>query len=560
MPVITGVQGYTNKIQQTRLCLETGSAPGESLLLAATTESATMSLTTQPNTISATTGMHLHFYVQGNTTSGTIVIAGTNPSSGSITSITYHVPAAPQNNQGYSEFTTTEVFATVNASGITCTSLTGATITVYGSFAGKYLLPITTDIEEKFPKFSPEDKRGILAKNFRVTQLVKEVDLAKFDASLYPDSLWAYYMLISNTPTITTVPASGTSLLASTAIAASMTLTSAPTAPGQFLVFSITSNTASGTIVVGGTDQYGNVYSSNETINFTSAASQTVYSQRRYSVVNNGGANKFTTTGGTGSSIAVSGVYAFQYQFTYDGINHYTPYSASIEWFNGVYGVVAPGTVLTDGTWAWEKAKEIAFTSKGMCQDYCIIGDNSPTSTANYLSGTNPFGTLTQPTSLPMVSWPGSFWIDSLPGTPGTTQTGEMLTLKVGITTGRKWVPAGDGQQRPSFVTWDAAPDFTVDGTAIAQNYAHYNQLFKPNQKFALQAQFTGTWLGNISNTNYFEAVTWVLPVKLDTYKGDASKSPVEFSFKNMAEYDFLSLGYYWQVSVISQTAPTYPN
>lgn len=556
MPVITGVQGYTGQTTTTRLCIETGSAPGESLLMPATTEAATLSLTTQPNTISATTGMHLHFYIEGNTTTGSIVISGTGPS-GSITSITYHVPLAPQNSQGYSEFTTKEAFLTVSASGIVCTTLTGATITVYGSFAGKYLLPITTDIEEKIPKFSPQDKRGILAKNLRVSQLVKEVDLAKFDAALYPDSLWAYYLLIGNTPVVTTVPASGTTLLASTAIASSMTLTSAPTSPGQFLVFAITGNTASGTIVVGGTDQYGNVYGSNETINFTSAATQTVYSQRRYSVVNNGGANKFATTGGTSASIAVTGVYAFQYQWTYDGINNYTPYSAALEWYNGVYGVVTPGTILTDGTWDWQKSKEIAFTSKGSCQDYLIVGDNSPTSVANYLSGQNPFSTIAQPTSLPVVSWPASMYLDTLPGTPFTTQTGELLTLKVGITTGRKWIAAGDGQQRPAFVTWDAEPDFTVDGTAIAQNYAHYDQLFKPNQKFALGVQFQGTWLGNISNTNYFESVSWTLPVKMDTYKSDPSKSPVEFAFKNISEYAF-DLGYYYQVAVIAQIAPGY--
>lgn len=560
MPVITGVQGYTSQTQQVRLALETGSAPGENLLMPLATGAATMSLTTQPNTISATTGMHLHFRVIGNATAGTIGIVGTKADGVTAqTSITYHVPIAPQNAQGYTDFTTTEIWGTVNASAITLTSLTPCQVMVWGTFAGKYLIPLTADAEQKFGKFSPQDKRGILAKNFRVVQLLNEVDLAKFDSALYPDSLWAYYMLIGNTPAVTTQPTSSTVKLASTAIAASMTLTAGPAAPGEFLIFTITGNTASGTIVVGGTDQYGNAYASSETITFTSAASQTVYSQRKYSVVNTGGANKFTTTGGTGSSIAVGGVFGFTFTWTFDGITNVTPYSAAISVYNGVYGAVLPGSILTDGTWAWEKSKEVQFTGKGLCQDLLIIGDNSPTSTANYLSGVNPFPTISQPTSLPVVSWPASMYIDGLPGTPFTTQDGSLLTLKIGLVSGRKWIFAGDGQQRGSFVTWDTEPDFTVDGTMIVQNYKYYEQFFVPNAKYALGAQFQGNWLGSGAGVQYYENVQWTLPVKFDTLKDDMSKSPNEFAFKNLSEYDF-GLGYYYKVAVTCQQAPTYPN
>lgn len=559
MPVITGVQGQTGLTQQSRLVIETASTIGESLLMPLTTGASTMSLTTQPNTISPTTGMHLHFRVIGNATAGTIGIVGTKADGVSAqTSITYHVPIAPQNGQGYTDFTTSEIWGTVTASNITLTTLTPCQVMVWGTMAGKYLLPIMSDAEQKFAKFSPEDKRGILAKNFRVVQLTNSVDLTKFDAALYPDSLWAYYMLVSNTPVITTQPASPSTKLASTSIAASMTLTTGPAAPGEFLVFTITGNTASGTIVVGGTDQYGNAYASSETITFTNAASQTVYSQRKYSVVNTGGANKFTTTGGTSSSIAVGGVFLYTYTFTYDGLTNITPASAALSIYNGVYSVVLPGTILTDGTWSWDKSKEIAFSGKGFCQDYLIIGDNSPTSTANYLSGTNPFPTISQPTTKPMVSWPASMYIDALPGTPLTTQDGSLLTLKIGVVTGRKWIFSGDGQQRASFVTWDAAPDFTVDGTMVLQNYKYYNQFFVPNAKFALGAQFQGDWCGSGAGVQYYENVSWTLPVKIDTAHVDYGKNPVELSFKEMSEYDFVTLGFYFRVAVTAQIAPGY--
>jgi len=553
MPVPPTVTGYTSLTQQIRLCLENNGS-GEQLLMPQTAGAATMSLTTQPNTLSPTTGMHLHFFVIGNTGAGNIVITGTNVSGGAQTSITYHVPAAPQQAQGYNEFTTKETWATVGAGGIALTSLTPCIIMVYGSWGGKYLLPISIDQEEKITHHAPQDKRGILFKNFRVVQLTKATDVSKLDSDLYPDSLWGYYMSIGSTPTVTTIPGSATTLLTSTSIAASMTLSSSPSAPGQFLIFAITGNTASGTIVVGGTDQYGNAYGSSETLTFTSAASQTVYSSRRYSVVNTGGSNKFTTTGGTSSSIAVTGVYAWQYAWTYDGINNLTPYAATLEVFNGVNGIILPGTILTDLTLDWQKEKEILLQTKGQAQDYLVVGD--PTSTT---VGTNPFATLSQPIALPYVSWPASFYIDSdLGGSPLTTQDGTFLAYKLGIMTGRKWMYAGDSLQRPAYITWDTPPDYTIDATIIDINYQNYINYFKPNVPLILSASFQGTYLGAISSTVYYEQVQIIAPCKVDTWKVDQTKNPVQGTLKIMAQYDQSNLGYGYKVIVIAQVPPTY--
>lgn len=559
MPAPPIVQGYTGLTQQVQICIENNqTAPGEPLLMPQTPGAATMSLTTQPNTLSPTTGMQLHVYVQGNTATGTINFTGTNASGGAQSSQTYHVAIAPQNGQGYTEFTTTEIWGTITASNITLSSgltTAGCTVWIYGSAAGKYLVPVTADAEEKIAKHSPTDKRGILWKNFRVTQLTKGVSLDKFDCDLYPDSLWMYYLLIGLVPVVTTVPAAPTVLLASTAIAASMTLTSAPASPGEFLVFTITGNTAAGTFVLGGTDQFGFPYASNETINFTSAASQTVYSSRRYSVVNNGGANKFTTTGGSGASIAVGGVYAWTYTWTFDGISNLTTMSSALSIFDGVMGVKLPGTILTDGTWDWQKEKNIAFTGKGEAQDYCIVGDPNPTT---YPSGTNPFATLAQPTSMPMVSWPGTFTIDPGSGTPLSTQDGSFLTFKLGLMTGLKWMFAGDGQQRAAYVTRDSEPDFSIDATGIFQNYANYVGYFKQNMPIILGAKFQGVLLGSISGTPYFEQVQWTLPCKLDTTKVDMSKNAVEVAFKTLSEYSFTNLGAAFKCAVTCQQPPVY--
>lgn len=554
MPMLAPpVQGYTGLTQQLRLTLE--ALAGEQLLMPQTVGASTMSLTTQPNTLSPTTGMHLHFFVIGNLTAGSIGIVGTNASGGAQTSITYHVPIAPQNGQVATEFTTKEAWGTITASSITLTTLTPCQVIIFGSYAGKYLIPVTSDAEEKFPKFSPADKRGILFKNFRVVPLTKSVDLTKFDCSTYPDSLWAPYLLIGNNPSITTVPASPPILMASTAKATPMTLTSAPTAPGMFLIFAIgVTNALAGTIVLAGVDNYGNAVS--ETIIVPASGSINVYSTKRYSSLTS---SQFTTTGmTTGATITVTGAYAWTYTWTMDGVNNYTPYTASLEVFDGVMGVVLPGTVLTDGQWSWAKEKEIGFTGKGVCQDYCIVGDNSPTSAANYLSGINPFGAIAQPTTLPLVSWPASFYLDAMPGTPFTAQDGSLLDFKVGITTGRKYYYTGDGFQRASFATVEAEPDFTVDATMIFQNYQYYQQYHKTSNKFALGATFQGNFLGNVGGVTYYENIQYTLPVKIDTMKVDYAKSPVQATIKVISEYDFVSLGFAYRMSVTTATPPTY--
>lgn len=554
--VLTGVQGYTSQTQQTRLCLETSSTPGEQILLAETTGAATMSLTTQPNTISDTTGMHLHFYVIGNPTAGSVVITGTDISGGALVSTTYNVLAAPQNAQGYREFTTKEAFGTVSAGGIALTTLTPCKIIVFGSFAAKYLIPSVAEKKESFEKHISEDKRGILWKNFRVQQLMKKVELSKLDSDLYPSALWAFYMAIGKVPVVTTVPASPTSLLAATPKAATMTLSTglATVAPGMFLIFTIAnSNVLAGTIVLSGTDSNG--VAATETITVP-ATDGVVYSTKRYSALTSPGANQFATTGlTTGATIAVTAVFAWTYTWTYDGSTNVTPYSSSVEIFDGVQGVVLPGTILTDFGLEWEKEKPISLTSKGEAQDYLIVGD--PTSTT---VGTNPFATLAQPTDMPLVSWPASYYLDIGTTTPGTTQDGSLLSYKFGIATGRKWKSAGDGFQRPTYVTWENAPEWTLDAEIIYQNYQQYLRYFKPNVAVVLLTSFRGNWLGTISTTTYWEGVDITLPAKIDEFEIDHSDSPVKGKLKLISEYSLGVLNYAYKISCTAQVPPTYEN
>lgn len=133
-----------------------------------------------------------------------------------------------------------------------------------------------------------------------------------------------------------------------------------------------------------------------------------------------------------------------------------------------------------------------------------------------------------------------------------------MLDFKFMIATGRKWMYAGDGQQRPSYVTWDTEPDWQGDITLIYQNYQNYINYYKPNTPLIFTAQFQGNLLGAVSGTSYYENVTITLPCKVDTWKTEATKNPVSGTLKLISQYDPTNLGAAYTVSINAQQAPTY--
>lgn len=535
------------------LALEPTGASGRQLLLAATAVAATLSLTTQP---SGGQGMHLCVVVQGNLTTGTVAIAGTAVGGGSINETSYTFVQAPQSNLGYQVWTTKQAFNTVSASGVTTTSLNNATIAIYGIYAGKYLVPVDMDSEDKLPLYSPNDKRGLAVKNVRLVQLDKTVGIDKFDSSMYPSAdLWFGYAFVSNNPTITTVPASPTVLLASTAFASTMSLTTQPKYPAQRLVLVVTGcgSQAAGTITLTGLDQNG--LAATEVINTpaNAAANKTYYTANRYSAINASAiVCSSALSGGTGS-LAVSGVFAWNYLFTCDGINLGLS-SLALEWYTGADGIVIPYGIMQDASIDWQKDKEMKLTAKGEAQDFLPVGNILATSIN---ANGNPFATMTQPIDLPVVSWPGVFWIDPLEGgTPGTTVYNDMQTLKFNLKTGQKLYHTGDGLQVASRLTHDpieADFDLTVD----FQNEAEYIQFLQAGKR-ALVAQFIGDWIGqSAGNLPIYEFWQLVLPAKYETYKRDTSKDHVEAAIKGLIEYDF-SLGYYYTLQIQSVLAPTY--
>lgn len=532
------------------LALEPSGASGKQLLLAQTAIAATLSLTTQP---SGGQGQHIQVLIIGNTATGTVTITGKDINGNNINETSYTFPTAPSTNLGYQSWTSKQAFGSVNASGVTSTGLTNAAIIIFGCYAGKYLVPVDMSAEDKLPLYSPADKRGIGVKNIRLVQLDKTVTIDKFDSTLYPFAdLWFGYAFVDASPTIATVPSTPTVLMTATAFSsAPFSLSTQPKFPAQRLLLTVAGNSVAGTITITGQDQNGNNATETITVPAGSGGNKIYYSSNRYSAVNNNG---ITVTGLTSAAtLTVGGAFAFNYTFTCDGINLGLA-SLALEWYTGADGIVIPYAIMEDGSIDWQKDKEMKLTAKGEAQDFLPVGNIL----ANSINANgNPFAALTQPVDLPVVSWPGLFWIDTLDsGTPGTTVYNDMLSLKFNLKTGQKPYHTGDGSQIWSRITHDpieADFDMTID----FQNELEYNA-FLTATKRAIVAQFLGDWIGQTgTSTPIYEFWQLTLPAKYETYKRDNSKDKVEAAIKGLVEYDF-SLGYYYQLVIQTTQPPNY--
>ncbi|GCE14201.1 Ig-like domain-containing protein [Tengunoibacter tsumagoiensis] len=529
------------------LVLENINNPGPQLLYNGAV-SASFSLTTQP---SGSTGMRLYILVQGNTTTGTVTITGTGVGGGTPTETTPTIPiqAAGQAVQVNDyEYVSTNVYATVNANGITTTGLANAKIMIYGVQAAKYLIPCIADIEDPFGYFSPQEARGLLDRDTRSLQTIKKPTINKIDQALYPEaSMFAAYAGVSNNPAVVSIPASPTSLKTSSAISGGpFSLTTQPTAPGMVLIFTVTSSSATGTIVVSGTNQWGVAVS--ETITAAAGGSNgngTYYSTNVYSAVN---ASGVAFTGLTSGSCAITGVYGWQYTFTPD-LN--ALYSACLEWYSGTDSNVIPQTYLTDLEFAFNVEKETSLSVKGGTWDVLPIGNRS----TNPLSA-SLVSSLAQPQDLPMVGWQTAIYIDSLGGTPATTAYSSVVEGKVSIKVPQKPIYTATvtqnfnrlyRQQREVMLT------AKIDFASLDQFEA-----YRTNLKQFLAFQFLGGYIGSVAGTIYSKSWTWIFPAQYVKFKRDATKlDNVQADLEAKGIYE-ISKGYSHQLVIVSQQPPNY--
>ncbi len=524
------------------LVIENLSAPGRILLYSGSV-TATASATVQP---SGSTGMRCFVVVQGNTTSGTVTIAGTAPGGGSITETTPTIPAQVAGQPvvvAEFEYATNNVYATINASGITTTGLTNGTLMIYGVQAAKFLIPSMADFEQDFKTFSAQEQRGIYDRDTHIQQLTKEVNISSIKQSLYPeDSLFIGYTCVSQNPTITTIPASPTSLK-SAATTSPFSLTIPPTSPGMKLIFVVSGASGfPGTITItNGVNQYGQTVS--ETITIT--ANGTYYSSNVYSSIPNNGIAVATITG---YSINVNGVFGWQYVFTPDSL---ALASMALEWFTGTDSNAFPYSFFTELQIAHAVDKEVTVDLKGMSQDMEPIGNRAttPLSTSRVVS-------LAQPTDNPMIGWRTVVDIDQLNGTPLTTPYSQLIDVKIALKIPQNSIFTATNTQLFSSV-YRGQREVSFDATVNFVDLVQY-EAFRTNLKQYFAIQFLGDYIGSVSNVVYSKSWAWTFPSRYAKFKRDASKlSNVEVSITGTGEYE-PAVGYSHSLTVICQQPPTY--
>ncbi len=531
------------------LVLENINNPGVVLLYSGAISATPASLTTQP---SGSTGMRLYIIVQGNTSTGTVAIAGKDINANSISETTPTIAVQPAGQPvavADFEYLTADVFGSVNASGVTMTFTNNVgTIAIYGVQAAKFLIPCESEIGEDFKYFSPKEARGLLDKDTHIRQLLKEVPLSKIDQALYPeDSLYIGYMGVSQSPVVTTIPATPTALKASAAVSTGpFSLTTQPLSPGQVLIFVVTASTAVGTIAITGVNQYGQAVS--ETITAAAGGTNgngTYYSSNVYSAVN---ASGVAFTGLTSGSCAITGVYGWQYVFTPDLLSLY---SAAFEWYTGTDSIGVPWGFLEEIDVDFGVDKEVKVALKGAAQNFLPIGDRTRTSI-----NASQVTALGQPLDSPMVGWNTLLFADALSGTPQTTAYNDVIDGKVMIKVPQKRIWTATNNQNFTRLyrnQREADLEMTIDFV----NELQYEN-FRQNVKEFFAVQFQGTYIGSIGATVYSKSWSFIFPAKFAKFQRDASKmDAVEAKLSLKAEYE-PSVGYSHKLVVINQQPPTY--
>lgn len=533
---------------QINICLENLSHQGMQPLLTNAAPASSMSLTTQPVT-SAVQGARLVVWCMSapQAGNGTITIAGKDIAGNSISEGPITIPAPPIGAQsavvGKWEYETTKLFASVDSSGITTTNLasSGATLTMFAIQGGKFLLPGKLKTKKKPEKFSPEEHRNLLDKDTHRVQTKNVCTLDELSQVVYPEnSLWVAYMITGSVPTVTTVPASPDSLLASTAVSGSpLSLTTQPTAPGEFLIFAFTGTTTAGTVAISGTDIYGNAQS--ETVSIPANNSGSYYSANLYKSVD---ASGLTVTGLTSGSMTVSGVFGWKYVFLPGAV----VYSAAIEMYTGVDSFSLPWCMLDEASFDFAMDKELALSTKGICQDRIVIGDR----TASYLN-TNRISAIGQPGDIPMVGWQSLVYIDLTESAAPTTTFGDLLSAKIALKSPQKpgWTATNSqNYNRVNRGKRETTFEAKIDLTNVLQL-----EQFRMNVLQYISFAFLGQDMGGGNNKSW----TFTFPVTWDDFDIDSepNKENVEASCNATAQYD-ANLGGAYRLVIICQQPPVY--
>lgn len=294
----------------------------------------------------------------------------------------------------------------------------------------------------------------------------------KLAAAVYADDMaWYGRMLYSGAPIVTTLPATPIALLAATAIAATMSLTTQPTAAGsdgaaaRMLSVTLSNSVAQATAVsvtITGTSVTGAALS--ETLSFTAgtttpskvgggagASSVTLYTKNYFKTVNASGIA--CSSQPSGDLVAIGGINAFLWQFTPDMATS-TLYSATLEYDDGTAAWQLPGTVLGKGTLDWQAGKSFKFDGTLESMKKSALAGSAGSINPSALAGDrNALQSLLDNNAPAISSALGNFYADPVGAAPGTTNVpARIIDLKFDVDNNVKVGKAGDGTIYPNYV------------------------------------------------------------------------------------------------------------
>jgi hypothetical protein len=317
---------------------------------------------------------------------------------------------------------------------------------------------------------APAEARGNFA---GIHQHIHHMQMAKgkVPAEVYMDDLYYYLKLcVSGTPTFTTLPNAPQTLLAATAIAATMpSLTTQPNATSDAglakLIQLTLANTAPQTtavnVTVAGTDIYGNAIS--EVVAFTAgtttpsksgggagATSCTLWTKQYFATVT----SITTSVQPALDTLAVAGVNAFRYVYVSD-MSSNTLYTATGEYFDGAAAWQLPGLILNKIGLDAEIGKSFKLNADFMARDKIPLVATA--SSVNPAAQAGSQGALTNLADNKVAAMPTTltrFYADNLGVAAGTTQIPARLTnFKWELDAKTNLGKAADGTPNPTFVS-----------------------------------------------------------------------------------------------------------
>ena len=525
------------------IVVEAGQSGQVSLLRATATSALPVSLTT-PIPGTATTGMRLVIGVFGHTTVGTITVTGTAVNSGGAlaeTSISIPVQETPGNVYFY---TTTNVFASINASGITLgTGLTLGTIVIFGVQAAKRMIVGDVKVDDKRKDFQPIHQRGSVDEIYFNVPL-SEDPMLEISTAYYPDdSLFVMLGGYNGSTVGTSIPAVPIAVLASTSCITGSTASASlqPTAPGMVIQIVLAGGPATAaTVAVTGTNLYGETIT--ETIVPSTKVAGTYTSSNVFATIAAAGI-VYGAFGGA-ATIVVSAVFGWS-QAAAAGPSYGTA-TFALENYDSVGSFVAPYWLVDEWTLEGGMDKELKLMVKGPCQSIYPVGD--PTNANNQIT------TFAQPLDEVITGWSAVAFLDNVSAAPGTTQTLDLVDFKITCKLGAvmKHTSAFNPPLRKPSRAYlkrrriEVDVTFDMTNTTFQQEYLNG---FRANKRRVLQLQIRGPLMGQVAGVNYYLGTTITIPLRwANDAVRDFTKENVDLKLKGIGYFE-PALGYSHQLT-----------